>query len=97
LPRYRQGAHEILLTCSLYGAFDATQTGDVNALLHSLVEAGRAFDGRVDAVLLAQYSLAPAANALSAELGLPVISGPDAAAVALRARILAPTEAGVKR
>ncbi|MFJ2770913.1 hypothetical protein [Streptomyces sp. NPDC087300] len=40
-----------------------------------------------DAVLLAQYSLAPRADELSAALGLPVHTGPHAAAQALRARV----------
>jgi hypothetical protein len=40
-----------------------------------------------DAVLLAQYSLAPAAEKLSAALGRPVVSGPHAAAAALKAAI----------
>ncbi|MFF1379319.1 hypothetical protein [Streptomyces sp. NPDC058308] len=40
-----------------------------------------------DAVLLAQYSLAPRADELSAALRLPVYAGPRAAAHALRAEI----------
>ncbi|MDX3100914.1 hypothetical protein [Nonomuraea angiospora] len=40
-----------------------------------------------DAVLLAQYSLAPVARALRAELDIPVISPPTAAATALRKRL----------
>ncbi|WP_225881881.1 hypothetical protein [Streptomyces aureocirculatus] len=40
-----------------------------------------------DAVLLAQYSLAPRADELSAALGLPVHTGPHAAARALRAAV----------
>lgn len=75
------------------GAFAATASGDGDALLASLVQAGRAFEGRIDAVLLAQYTLAPFATAMSAELGIPVISGPDAAATTLRARLL-PEAAG---
>ncbi|ATL32956.1 hypothetical protein [Streptomyces formicae] len=40
-----------------------------------------------DAVLLAQYSLAPRADELSSALGVPVHAGPRAAARALRAEI----------
>ncbi|MFD4628971.1 hypothetical protein ACFVYR_03595 [Streptomyces sp. NPDC058284] len=43
-----------------------------------------------DAVLLAQYSLAPRADELSAALRLPVYAGPRAAAHALRAEIEEP-------
>ncbi|MWA08159.1 hypothetical protein E5671_02855 [Streptomyces sp. BA2] len=40
-----------------------------------------------DAILLAQYSLAPRADELSAALGLPVHAGPRTAARALRAAV----------
>ncbi|QCX74352.1 hypothetical protein C9F11_03245 [Streptomyces sp. YIM 121038] len=43
--------------------------------------------GAADAVLLAQYSLAPHADALAEALGLPVHAGPHAAARALRAAV----------
>ncbi|EPH41135.1 hypothetical protein ABT390_34955 [Streptomyces aurantiacus] len=43
--------------------------------------------GDADGVLLAQYSLAPHADALSAALGLPVHAGPLAAARVLRAAV----------
>lgn len=43
---------------------------------------------RPDAVLLAQYSLAPAAEILQTMIGRPVLSGPVSAAKRLRARLM---------
>ena len=53
-------------------------------LAAALVTAARPYADRVDAVLLAQYSLAPAAAELAGALGLTVLSGPDSAAAKLR-------------
>jgi Asp/Glu/hydantoin racemase len=69
------------------GAFAATQAGDAEALAASLIEGCRPCLGQVDAILLAQYSLAPAADTVAAALGLPVLSGPVSAARLLRRRI----------
>lgn len=72
------------------GAFDAANAGDTEALAAALragVEAAVARTGRPDAVLLAQYSLAPAAEALAAATGLPVLAGPQRAARALRDKL----------
>jgi hypothetical protein len=69
------------------GAFAATKAGDSEALIESLVAGCRPFVGAVDAVVLAQYSLAPAAEPLSSALGLPVLSGPLRAAALLRLRV----------
>ncbi|WP_410657667.1 hypothetical protein [Amycolatopsis sp. lyj-112] len=52
-----------------------------------LVETCRGHAAGWDLVLLAQYSLSPAADELSAALGLPVVSGPRSAAVRLKAVI----------
>jgi phosphohistidine swiveling domain-containing protein len=70
-------------------AFVATKAGDVIALTEALIAAAKPFVGSVDAVLLAQYSLAPAAAAIEDALGLPVISGPQAAALKLKAAVTA--------
>jgi hypothetical protein len=70
-------------------AFIATKAGDTGALTSALIDAAKPFVGSVDAVLLAQYSLAPAAIALEEALGLPVISGPQAAALKLKSTVLA--------
>jgi hypothetical protein len=78
------------------GALPASVTARVVArdepdFLELLLEAGRALaleDG-VDGLALAQYSLAPYAEMIAQAAGVPVYSGPDAAARALRARLLA--------
>ncbi|MDJ1134853.1 hypothetical protein [Streptomyces iconiensis] len=51
------------------------------------LDAARAYADEVDAVLLAQYSLAPHTEELAAGLGLPVHSGPQAAARALKSAL----------
>ncbi|MEJ3655586.1 hypothetical protein WEH80_21690 [Actinomycetes bacterium KLBMP 9759] len=65
-------------------AFDAAKAGDDAALLTVLAAACRGSTDPFDAVLLAQYSLAPAATSLAEALGVPVVSGPDSAARRLR-------------
>ncbi|MBE1577088.1 hypothetical protein ACFORH_07920 [Amycolatopsis roodepoortensis] len=52
-----------------------------------LVESCQAQGRGWDLVLLAQYSLAPAADELSSALGVPVVSGPRSAAARLKAVI----------
>jgi Asp/Glu/hydantoin racemase len=68
-------------------AFVLSGSGDMAALAASLAAAIAPVAADVDAVLLSQYSLSPAADALSAALGLPVFSGPKSAAALLRSRI----------
>jgi hypothetical protein len=70
------------------GALAAATAGDTAALVESLAAAGKPFVGEVDAVLLAQYSLSPVAEELTAALGVPVFSGPKSAAALLRSRLL---------
>jgi phosphohistidine swiveling domain-containing protein len=70
-------------------ALTATKAGDISALTAALIEAVKPFVGSVDAVLLGQYSLAPAATAVEEALGVPVISGPQAAALKLKAAVTA--------
>ncbi len=66
------------------GAMAASRAGDpavlADALAASVLESGSS----PDAVFLAQYSLAPAAERLGARLGLPIITGPERSALALR-------------
>jgi hypothetical protein len=79
---------KVALTADVaHGAFDSANSGDADGLVHSLENASRPHVGAIDAVLLAQFSLAPAADRLSAILGVPVLSGPDAAAAAIAARL----------
>ena len=67
------------------GSFDAT--GDPDALLTSVVAGVREVDAKFDAVMLAQYSLAPIAADLQREIGMPVLAGPQAAAADLLGRL----------
>ena len=79
-----------VLAAGAYAASIASGTtagGDTSdALAQTLVAALHGADA--DAVLLAQYSLAPAAEQLAAITGLPVFSGPGAAARMLRSRLV---------
>jgi len=59
-------------------ALGASRTGDHHAMLETLSEACR--DRTEGGVLLAQYSLALAAEELATRLGKPVLSGPRSAA-----------------
>ncbi|HEX3931794.1 MAG TPA: aspartate/glutamate racemase family protein [Nocardioides sp.] len=63
-------------------------SGDVESVVEDILAAmGRPGwpDGAPDTVVLAQYSLAPAASAIAAALGVPVLSGPELAARSLQA------------
>jgi hypothetical protein len=76
----------------LRGHVVTTSAADVEALvadvMASLAEQDVAPGGDVpDVVVLAQYSLAPAASAIAAALGVPVLSGPELAARALRSQL----------
>jgi len=66
------------------GAADAARSGDLDRLVALLEAAYRDRAGSVDAVVLGQYSLSPAAEALSERIGVPVLAGPGRAARALR-------------
>ncbi|MEU0298739.1 aspartate/glutamate racemase family protein [Streptomyces sp. NPDC006175] len=64
---------------------EAAGAADAEAAARHLADALRAAGGAdVDAVLLAQYSLTPAGDALAALLGVPVLDGAGAAARELR-------------
>jgi hypothetical protein len=65
----------------------AADRDDRAALAEALVGAAHADATRVDAVFLAQYSLSPAADAIADALGVPVITGPDTAAMRLRTEL----------
>lgn len=67
----------------------AADRDDREALAQALSETARSHAGTVDAVFLAQYSLSPAAEAIAQALGVPVITGPDTAAVRLRTALAA--------
>jgi Asp/Glu/hydantoin racemase len=63
----------------------AAGTADAGAVADALEEALRGIP--VDAVLLAQYSISPAAAALQDRLGIPVLTGPARAAARMRAAL----------
>ncbi|HWI30033.1 MAG TPA: hypothetical protein VNT50_00945 [Microbacterium sp.] len=69
------------------GAYDASKRNDMGALTGALktAAAGRADEG--DAILFAQYSLAPAAMAVQLHTKLPVYTGPARSAAALRSAV----------
>ncbi|MGC5076878.1 hypothetical protein [Agrococcus sp. DT81.2] len=58
-----------------------------DALTEQLVTAVTSVEEPYDLIVLAQYSLAPAAAALAARFGVPVLDGPSAAARRLAAEI----------
>ena len=63
----------------------AAGTVDAGAVADALEEALRGIP--VDAVLLAQYSISPAAATLQDRLGIPVLTGPARAAARMRAAL----------
>lgn len=65
-------------------AAHAAATGDVDALVDAVHRAVVVAAASPDAVLLGQYSLAPAAERLADLIGLPVIAGPQRAVAELR-------------
>ncbi|HEY1531436.1 MAG TPA: aspartate/glutamate racemase family protein [Galbitalea sp.] len=69
------------------GALEAAGDGDYDALLRAVVSACEPFRTEVDAVFLAQYSLAPVAADLSEAIKLPIFSGPASAAAYLSKRL----------
>ncbi|MCS5722552.1 hypothetical protein N1028_11365 [Herbiconiux sp. CPCC 203407] len=66
------------------GAPAAAAAGDVEMLAEILHDTYLTDGAGVDAVLLGQYSLSPAGPALAERIGLPVLTAPHRAAVALR-------------
>jgi Asp/Glu/hydantoin racemase len=69
------------------GAAAAAMAGDDQALLASLRSAAEPLAGKVDVLLLGQYSLTGVHAPLEAALGVPVWSPPHAAAELLRRRL----------
>ncbi|MFG2545866.1 aspartate/glutamate racemase family protein [Streptomyces sp. NPDC048594] len=82
VPAVRPGRPVDILTAL---SEEAAATDDAEAAARHLADALHAVGGTdVDAVLLAQYSLTPAGQALAALLGVPVLDGAGAAARELR-------------
>jgi len=68
-------------------ALAASRSGDTGATADALAEAIESVGGSADAILFAQYSLAPAAPRVEQLLGLPVVTGPAKAAAVLSERL----------
>jgi Asp/Glu/hydantoin racemase len=66
------------------GAIEATARGDIDELIRVLQAAASSCVDDVDAVVLGNFSLAPARAVLEAALHIPVLSAPDLAAERLR-------------
>lgn len=86
------GQHTAVRGALAAKAFDAANDGNTAELIAAILTACRDRDEDVDAVFLAQYSLAPARDALASELGVAVHSGPHSAARAIRRRLAAGTD-----
>lgn len=84
-----EGSATAVTGIAVPAAMAATKAQDSHALLAALSEACAPHATQVDAVFLAQYSLAPAARDLAMVLGIPVLSGPASSAVALRGLLTA--------
>lgn len=65
----------------------AARRGDIGAVVDAIASAVRASPEGFEAVVLGQFSLAPAAEALAARLRLPVLAGPQFAVKRLHALI----------
>lgn len=69
------------------GALDAARAGETGALAEAIVAAARNVSEAPDAIVLSQYSLAPAAESVRTATGLPTLTGPELAVKALRRHI----------
>ncbi|PSM40379.1 hypothetical protein C6Y14_27200 [Streptomyces dioscori] len=77
------GANSRVVGRTVPGATAAAKAEDHDGLVAALVDACADLPADVEAVFLAQYSLAPAGDALRKAVGIPVVSGPASAAAAL--------------
>lgn len=68
-------------------AAPAARRGDTDAVVDAIVSAVNASAAGFEAVVLGQFSLAPAAETLAARLGLPVLAGPQYAVKRLQTLI----------
>jgi Asp/Glu/hydantoin racemase len=83
----RAGKQTTVAGIAVPAAFTAAQHGDQAELTGSVIAGAKDSAIRPDAIFLAQYSLAPATEALATATGLPVISGPISAAKRLQAAL----------
>jgi len=73
------------------GAAQAAVSGDLDGLVSALHAAVVRADTTPDAILLGQYSIAPAADRLTELTGIPVLTGPQRAATALHSALNPPS------
>ncbi|MDR7188239.1 Asp/Glu/hydantoin racemase [Microbacterium sp. BE35] len=78
------GAQAQIIGVAVPAAMAPAKTGDQRQLVQALIDGSLMVSESVDAVLLAQYSLAPAGEELEVALGVPVLSGPLNSASLLR-------------
>ena len=83
----RRGVHPAIAPVFASGALEASKAGDAEELGRLVARAVQALPSPVDSVVLAQYSLASAAEEVGAVLDLPVYSGPAYAVAALKVAI----------
>ncbi|WP_448616473.1 AroM family protein [Modestobacter sp. URMC 112] len=69
------------------GAAAAAAAGDLPSLEACMVEAARTVERDVDAIVIGQFSITPAASAVAAAVSVPVLSPPHLAAETLRAQL----------
>jgi Asp/Glu/hydantoin racemase len=84
----RAGGRATLRSVLVPGALAALQAGRRDEHDARIVEAGRALDD-CDTILLAQFSMAPAAAALRSVVSVPVLTSPSSAVAMLRRRMSA--------
>jgi hypothetical protein len=83
----RRGISIEIIPVFVAEALATSKAGDAVALARSVATKVRSIGAPADSLLLAQYSLAPAAWELGRELGVPVFSGPERSASAVREAI----------
>jgi len=82
----RAGATVELRSHLVPGALDALSAGRADEHARRIVEAGRGLAG-CDAIMLAQFSMAPVAEALRQAVASPVLTSPASAVAMLRNRL----------
>lgn len=65
-------------------AFAASKAGDADGLARAVAATASSIGSPADCILLAQYSLAPAAARVEQAVGIPVFSGPERSAMVMR-------------
>lgn len=75
------------------GALEALTAGRADEHARRIIDAARALDG-CDAIMLAQFSMAPVAGALRQAVARPVLTSPAAAVAQLKERLKGPASEG---